>query len=163
MRQSIRDTPMCRTSIPVQLWLIYLYTGRIVVSVGGIRYLEPRKTVIPVAIRRRATVGHFLIWMRTVGQLRHADYRDVFMLNYSFYQWTRQRVHSALIVVDQYLRRMGDKTIPDSVESRLESFHPPFVAGIDVPHSTDENVNFLSPIIELMTLSIGIDVFDASN
>ena len=29
---------------------------------------------------------------------------------------------------------MGDKTIPDSAESRLESFHPPFVAGIDLPH-----------------------------
>ena len=29
---------------------------------------------------------------------------------------------------------MGDKTIPDSVEPRLESFYPPFVAGIDLPH-----------------------------
>ena len=29
---------------------------------------------------------------------------------------------------------MGDKTIPDSAESRLESFYPPFVAGIDLPH-----------------------------
>ena len=29
---------------------------------------------------------------------------------------------------------MGDKTIPDSAEPRLESFDPPFVAGIDLPH-----------------------------
>ena len=29
---------------------------------------------------------------------------------------------------------MGDKTIPDSAEPRLESFYPPFVAGIDLPH-----------------------------
>ena len=29
---------------------------------------------------------------------------------------------------------MGDKTIPDSAEPRLESFYPPFVAGIDQPH-----------------------------
>ena len=29
---------------------------------------------------------------------------------------------------------MGDKTIPDSVEPRLESFYPPFVAGIDLPY-----------------------------
>ena len=28
----------------------------------------------------------------------------------------------------------GDKTIPDSAEPRLESFYPPFVAGIDLPH-----------------------------
>ena len=30
---------------------------------------------------------------------------------------------------------MGDKTIPDSAEHRLESFYPPFVAGIDLPYS----------------------------
>ena len=29
---------------------------------------------------------------------------------------------------------MGDKTIPDSAEPRLESFYPPFIAGIDLPH-----------------------------
>ena len=28
----------------------------------------------------------------------------------------------------------GDKTIPDSAELRLESFYPPFVADIDLPH-----------------------------
>ena len=43
-------------------------------------------------------------------------------------------MHNTLIVVDRYLRLMGDKTIPDSVESRLESFYPPFVAGIGLPH-----------------------------
>ena len=37
-------------------------------------------------------------------------------------------------MIDRYLRRMGDKTTPDSAEPRLESFHPPFVAGIDLPH-----------------------------
>ena len=50
------------------------------------------------------------------------------------YWWTRQRIHNTLIVVDLYLRLMGDKTIPDSAEPRLESFYPPFVAGIDLPH-----------------------------
>ena len=29
---------------------------------------------------------------------------------------------------------MGDKTIPHSAEPRLESFYPPFVADIDLPH-----------------------------
>ena len=29
---------------------------------------------------------------------------------------------------------MGDKTIPDAAEPRLESFYPPFVAGVDLPH-----------------------------
>ena len=37
--------------------------------------------------------------------------------------------HNTLIVVDRYLRLMGDKTIPHSVEPRLK-----FVAGIDLPH-----------------------------
>ena len=46
----------------------------------------------------------------------------------------RQRIHDTLIVVDQYLRLMGDKMIPDSAEPRLESFYPPFIAGIDLPH-----------------------------
>ena len=61
----------------------------------------------------------------------------VLTLKYIFicvYWWTRQRIHNTLIVVDRYLRLMGDKTIPDSAEPRLESFYPPFVAGIDLPH-----------------------------
>ena len=60
-----------------------------------------------------------------------------FNLKYTFirvFWWTRQRIHNTLIVVDRYLRLMGDKTIPDSAEPRLESFYPPFVAGIDLPH-----------------------------
>ena len=60
-----------------------------------------------------------------------------FDLKYTFicvYWWTRQRIHNTLIVVDRYLRLMGDKTIPDSAEPRLESFYPPWVAGIDLPH-----------------------------
>ena len=40
-----------------------------------------------------------------------------------------------LDVVDQYLRRMGDKTIPDEAPRSLESFYPPWVAGIDLPQS----------------------------
>ena len=39
-----------------------------------------------------------------------------------------------MIVVDWYLRLMVDKTIQDLAEPRLESFYPPFVAGIDLPH-----------------------------
>ena len=60
-----------------------------------------------------------------------------FNIKYTFicvYWWTRQRIHNTLIAVDRYLRLMGDKTIPDSAEPRLESFYPPFVAGIDLPH-----------------------------
>ena len=60
-----------------------------------------------------------------------------FNLKYTFncvYWWTRQRIHDTLIVIDRYLRVMGDKTIPDSAEPRLESFYPPFVAGIDLSH-----------------------------
>ena len=40
-----------------------------------------------------------------------------------------------LDVVDRYLRRMGDKTIPDEAPPSLESFYPQWVAGIDLPQS----------------------------
>ena len=39
-----------------------------------------------------------------------------------------------LDVVYQYLRLMGDKMIPDEVPPSLESFYPPWIAGIDLPH-----------------------------
>ena len=58
------------------------------------------------------------------------------MLKYAFYQWTRQRIHNTLIVVDRYLQLMGDKMIPDSAEPRLELLYPPFVTGIDLPHQS---------------------------
>ena len=45
------------------------------------------------------------------------------------------RIHYTLMVVDWYLRRMGDKTIPDEAPPSLESFYPPWVAGIDLPPS----------------------------
>ena len=38
-----------------------------------------------------------------------------------------------LDVVDRYLLRMGDKTIPGEAPPSLESFYPPWVAGIDLP------------------------------
>ena len=90
-----------------------------------------------VTITTHATRRHFLIWMTTVRQPTKRRRSCVLTLKYTFicvYWWTRQRIHNTLIVVDRYLRLMGDKTIPDSAEPRLESFYPPFVAGIDLPH-----------------------------
>ena len=90
-----------------------------------------------VTITTHAIKRHFLIWMTTVRQPTKRRRSCVLTLNYTFicvYWWTRQRIHNSLIVVDRYLRLMGDKTIPDSAEPRLESFYPPFVAGIDLPH-----------------------------
>ena len=90
-----------------------------------------------VTITTHAIKRHFLIWMTTVRQPTKRRRSCVLTLKYTFicvYWWTRQRIHNTLIVVDRYLRRMGDKTIPDSAEPRLESFYPPFVAGIDLPH-----------------------------
>ena len=75
-------------------------------------------------------------WWRW-GNLWNGDVPVFLTLKYTFicvYWWTRQRIHNTLIVVDRYLRLMGDKTIPDSAEPRLESFYPPFVAGIYLPH-----------------------------
>ena len=99
-----------------------------------------------VTITTHATKRHFLIWMTTVRQPTERRCSCVLTLKYIFicvHWWTRQRIHNTLIVVDRYLRLMGDKTIPDSAEPRLESFlspprlesfYPPFVTGIDLPH-----------------------------
>ena len=89
-----------------------------------------------VTITMHAINRHFLIWMMTVKQLTKHRF-SVFNLKYTFigvYWWTRQRIHNTLILVNRYLRLMGDKTIPDSAGPRLESFYPPFVTGIDLPH-----------------------------
>ena len=37
-------------------------------------------------------------------------------------------------MVDRYLWLVVDKAILDSMEARLESFYPPYIAGIDLPH-----------------------------
>ena len=90
-----------------------------------------------LTITTHAIKRHFLIWMTTVRQPMERQCSCVLTLKYVLmcvYWWMRQRIHNTLIVVDWYLRLMGDKTIPDSAEPRLESFHPPFVAGIDLSH-----------------------------
>ena len=78
----------------------------------------------------------YMFWVLMDGMPCFAS-SCVLTLEYTFicvYRWTRQRIHNTLIVVDRYLRLMGDTTIPDSAEPRMESFYPPFVAGIDLPH-----------------------------
>ena len=90
-----------------------------------------------VTITKHAIKHHFLIWMKTVRQPTKRRCSCVLTLKYTFicfYWWTKQKIHNTLIVVDRYLWVMGDITIPDSAEPRLESFYPPFVAGIDLPH-----------------------------
>ena len=90
-----------------------------------------------VIITTHAIKRHFLVWMTTVRQLTKRQWSCVLTLKYNIiyvYWWTRQRIHNTLIVVKRYLLLMGDKTIPDSAEPRLESFYAPFVAGIDLPH-----------------------------
>ena len=83
-----------------------------------------------VTITTHAIKRHFLTWMTTMRQPMKRRCSCVLTLKYTFicvYWWTRHRIHNTLIVVDRYLRLMGDKTIPDS-------FYPPFVAGFDLPH-----------------------------
>ena len=122
----------------IQLCLIFLYIYLYGLSLNGrhtlFRIVNNRHGV---TITTHAIKRHFLIWMTTV---RHPTKRwcsCVLTFKFTFicvYWWTRQRIHNTLFVVDRYLRLMGDKTIPDSAEPRLESFYPPFVAGIDLPH-----------------------------
>ena len=90
-----------------------------------------------ITITTHAIKCHFLIWIMTVRQSKKRQCSCVLTLKYTFicvYWWTRQKIHNTLIVVDQYLRLMVDKMIPDSAEPRLESFYPLFIAGIDLPH-----------------------------
>ena len=90
-----------------------------------------------ITITTHAIKRHFLIWITTMRQPTKQRCSCVLTFKYTFisvYWWTRQRFHNTLIVVDRYLRLVGDKTIPDSAEPRLESFYPSFVAGIDLPH-----------------------------
>ena len=90
-----------------------------------------------VTITTHAIKRLFLIWMTMRRQPMKRRCSCVLTLKYTFigvYLWTRQRIHKTLVVIDLYLRLMGDKTIPDSAEPRLESFYPPFVAVIDLPH-----------------------------
>ena len=90
-----------------------------------------------VTITTHAIKRHYLIWMATVRQPTKRQFSCVSTLRFTcigVYWWAKQRIHNTLIVVDRYLRLMGDKTIPDSAEPRLESFYPPWVAGIDLPH-----------------------------
>ena len=130
-------TQRCRRSTNVQLCLIFLYISIWFSLNGWHALLCIANNRHDVTITTHAINRHFLIWMTTVRQPTKRRRSCVLTLKYIFicvYWWTRQRIHNTLIVVDRYLRLMGDKTIPDSAEPRLESFYPPFVAGIDLPH-----------------------------
>ena len=98
-------TPIYHTSTAIQLWLIFFRTG---VLVDGIHYLAPQQNRILRRHKSLCNSAPLPIRMRIVGQLRHADYRGIFILEYAFYRWTRQRIHDTLIVVDRSLRFMGD-------------------------------------------------------
>ena len=130
-------TQRCRRSTNVQMYLIFftypyglsLNVWHALLCIANNRH--------GVTITTHVIKRHFLIWMKTVRQPTKRRRSRVLTLKSTFicvYWWTRQRIHNTLIAVDRYLRLMGDRTIPDSAEPRLESFYPPFVAGIDLPH-----------------------------
>ena len=70
----------------------------------------------------------YLIWMTTVRQPTKRRHSCVLTLKYVIcvYWWTRQRIHNTLIVVDRYLRLMGDKQV--KANPRLRSA-PPWRSG----------------------------------
>ena len=64
-----------------------------------------------VTITTHAIKRHFLIWMTTMRQPTKRRCSCVLTLIYTLicvYWWTRQSIHNTLIVVDRYLRLMGD-------------------------------------------------------
>ena len=127
-------TRRCHRSTNVQMCWIFLYISIWFESKWMACITNNRHDVI---ITTNAIKRHFVIWMTTMRQPMKRRCSCILTLKYTFicvYWWTRQRIHNTLSVVDRYLWLMGDKTIPDSAEPRLESFYPPFVAGIDLPH-----------------------------
>ena len=71
--------------------------------------------------------------MKMLGQLRHADYH-VFYVKICVLSMNGTKNPQHLDCCRSIPATHGGKTIPDSAEPRLESFCPPFVAGIDLPH-----------------------------
>ena len=131
-------TQTCRRSTNVQLWLIFcIYMGWVLMD--GMRFFVSHISLNnchDVTITTHAIKRRFLAWMTTLRQPTKRRCSGVFTWKYTFicvYWWTRQKIHKTLIVVDWYLRLMGDKTIPDSTDPCLESFYRPFVACIDLP------------------------------
>ena len=105
-----------------------------------------------ITITTHAIKRHFLIWMTTVGQLTKSWCYCVLTLKYTFIcvcWWTRQRIHNTLIVADRYLRLMGEKTIPDSAEPRLESLYP---------HSSQVSIYHIKVWWILIIFKIGIPI-----
>ena len=67
------------------------------------------------------------LWRHCNVKMSPYHYRDPHVKDY------KNPLH--LDVVDRYLHRMGDKTIPGEAPPSLESFYPPWVARIDLPQS----------------------------
>ena len=83
-------TPIYHSLMPAHLWLIYFILVVLESRQMAFTIWNHKITVLWVTIRARATSRAFLIWVRMVGQMQHADYRGVLTLKYAFYQWTRQ-------------------------------------------------------------------------
>ena len=103
--------------------------------------------------------------MTTVRQPTKRRCSCVLTLSHTFicvYWCLRQRIHNTLIVVDRWSATHGDKTIPDSAEPRLESFYPPSVAGIDLPHEgVVDSYNLIRTTRYLIRLSCQLLLFHA--
>ena len=97
----------------IQLCLIFLYIYLYGLSLNGwhtlFRIVNNRHGV---TITTHAIKRNFLIWMTIVRQSTKHWCSCVLTFKFTFicvYWWTRQRIHNTLIVVDRYLRLMGDK------------------------------------------------------
>ena len=133
MWQSIPDTNMSYIDI-CTIMIDIFYIGRFGILLRWHTIFGTTENVLCVAIRARATPRYFLIWKRTVGQLRQADYRGVFMLKYAFLSMDETK---------NPLYLDCGRSIPAThrgwKDSRLGGassgiVYSPFVAGIDLPH-----------------------------
>ena len=91
-----------------------------------------------VSIVEKMTSFYHLVDTVPSGGLATQGTRGHLSIKMSSYQYMDPHVKDFdnplhLDVVDRYLRRMRDKTIPDEAPPSLESFYPPWVAGIDLP------------------------------
>ena len=130
-------TQRCRRSKNVQMCLIFCTYPYGLSLNGWHALLCIANNRHGVTITTHAIKRHFLIWMTKVRQPTKRRRSCVLtLIRYTFmcvYWWIRQRIHNTLIVEDRYLWLMGDKTIPNSADPRLESFYSPPVVGINLP------------------------------
>ena len=108
------------------------YIGRNWALTDDIHYLEPQKH--PLRRNKGTCNSAPLPYLADNGGTTATRWLSRrFCVKICFLRWTRQSIHNTLIIVNRYLRLMGDKTILDEAPSRivLSPIHLPHQGVVD--------------------------------